>query len=367
MIALGWERLLEPQGVLDLLGVPHSLAGSLLYGPAGVILVLTAKGIPFAYLAISGALRGLGEEFEAAARVHGGGRAAAARMVASLLAPAVCSATVIVCFALRRRKLPTDEAQRRAHQALDQVGLDGFAKRYPHEMSGGQQQRVALARAIVARPGLLLFDEPLSNLDSDLRERLRVQISTLARDSGATAVYITHDQGEAFALADVVGVLNHGRLVQLAPPETVYQQPATPFVARFTGVSAELRDTVQSVVGSWVELEVAGATRVAARHLGTVTPGQEVTVLVRPSAPRIAAPEEANRALDGVVVDVAYRGRGYDHVVEVGDGANRTLITSVAHPTGLRRGERVPLTLDPEGCTAFPDADTDAATADVTL
>jgi ABC-type Fe3+/spermidine/putrescine transport system ATPase subunit len=268
-----------------------------------------------------------------------------------------------VSFALRRRKLPTDEVRRRVHQALDQVGLDGLAGRYPHELSGGQQQRVALARAIVARPGLLLFDEPLSNLDSDLRERLRVQISTLVRDSGATAVYITHDQGEAFALADVVGVLDHGRLVQLAPPETVYQQPATPFVARFTGISAELRGTVQTVVGSWAELQVAGATRVAARHLGTVVPGQEVTVLVRPSATRIAAPGDAGPALEGTVVDVAYRGRGYDHVVEVGPGADKTLITSVAHPTGLRRGELVRLALDPEGCMAFPAA---TATSDVT-
>ncbi len=149
-----------------------------------------------------------------------------------------------VGYALRRRKLAADQAKARSLEALERVGLVGLAERYPHELSGGQQQRVALARAIVARPGLLLFDEPLSNLDTDLRERLRVEISTLTRQSSATAVYITHDQAEAFALADVIGVLDQGRLVQLADPETLYLKPATPFVARFTGLSGELTGTV---------------------------------------------------------------------------------------------------------------------------
>lgn len=113
-----------------------------------------------------------------------------------------------VGYALRRRKLTADQSRARSLEMLERVGLAGLAERYPHELSGGQQQRVALARAIVARPGLLLFDEPLSNLDTDLRERLRVEISTLTRESGATAVYITHDQSEAFAIADVIGVLD---------------------------------------------------------------------------------------------------------------------------------------------------------------
>ena len=140
-----------------------------------------------------------------------------------------------VSYALRRRRLPRHVAQRRAKDALEEVGLAVLADRYPHELSGGQQQRVALARAVVARPGLLLFDEPLSNLDADLRERLRVQIATIARDSEATVVYITHDQSEAFALADDIAVLDNGALVQIGPPERIYRQPATLFVARFTG------------------------------------------------------------------------------------------------------------------------------------
>ena len=110
-----------------------------------------------------------------------------------------------VAFALRRRRLSRPECRARAMVMLSRVGLEEFAKRYPNELSGGQQQRVALARALIADTGLILCDEPLSNLDADLRERMRVEISSLVREAGATTVYITHDQAEAFALADTSG------------------------------------------------------------------------------------------------------------------------------------------------------------------
>jgi ABC-type Fe3+/spermidine/putrescine transport system ATPase subunit len=162
-----------------------------------------------------------------------------------------------VTYALRRRRLPGDVARHRAQNALEEVGLALLADRYPHELSGGQQQRVALARAVVARPGLLLFDEPLSNLDADLRERLRVQIATIARDSEATVVYITHDQAEAFALADDIAVLDQGEMVQIGPPEQIYRQPATLFVARFTGTAGECDAPAPSWLGlgsaSWFD------------------------------------------------------------------------------------------------------------------
>jgi iron(III) transport system ATP-binding protein len=187
-----------------------------------------------------------------------------------------------VGYALRRRKLAADQAKARSLEALERVGLAGLAGRYPHELSGGQQQRVALARAVVARPGLLLFDEPLSNLDADLRERLRVEISTLTRESGATAVYITHDQSEAFALADVIGVLDQGRLVQLADPETLYLKPATPFVARFTGLSGELEGAVRERIDEESVLVEVGPWRLRARAESGLSTGDGVRVLVRP-------------------------------------------------------------------------------------
>ncbi len=150
-----------------------------------------------------------------------------------------------VAFALRRLRLGRPEAQARTQAMLDRVGLGALADRYPNELSGGEQQRVALARALVGGTGLILCDEPLSNLDADLRERMRVEISSLVREAGATAVYITHDQAEAFALADQIGVLQQGSLVQFGrrnrstpspPPRSWPGSPGWP--ARWRSVPA---------------------------------------------------------------------------------------------------------------------------------
>jgi len=169
-----------------------------------------------------------------------------------------------VAFALRRRRLRRPECRARAGLMLARVGLGEFTRLYPNELSGGQQQRVALARALIADTGLILCDEPLSNLDADLRERMRVEISALVREAGATTVYITHDQAEAFALADHIGVLEDGALVQSGAPEEVYNHPATPFVARFTGLSGELRVRVMAHAGNGT-VEIAAVSGAAAR------------------------------------------------------------------------------------------------------
>jgi iron(III) transport system ATP-binding protein len=264
-----------------------------------------------------------------------------------------------VGYALRRRRHPPAEAGRRVQDVLGRVGLGALAARYPHELSGGEQQRVALARAVVARPGLLLFDEPLSNLDADLRERLRGEISTLTRQTGATAVYITHDQAEAFALADRIGVLDRGRLVQLDRPENVYARPATPFVARFTGLAGELAGCVTAVEGGVAVVEVAGrrlSGRVIAGTGGGVTTGSRAVLAVRPAATRIVTDGVAgpHPTLTGTVTDVAYRGRGYDHVVHCATGDLAGVFDQRPHP----RGTEVEVALDPDGCVTFEAADT---------
>ncbi|MBS2964723.1 ABC transporter ATP-binding protein [Actinocrinis puniceicyclus] len=256
-----------------------------------------------------------------------------------------------VAYALRRRKLPAPDAARRTGEALERVGLAGLGERYPHELSGGQQQRVALARALVASPGLLLFDEPLSNLDTDLRERLRVAISTLTRQAGTTAVYITHDQSEAFALADRIGVLDSGRLVQLAEPETIYHRPATPFVARFTGLAGELTGVAAVADPEHAVVLVAGH-RLRARTPLRLTEGQRARLMVRPAATRILDAVDAppDGMLAGTVIDIAYRGRGYEHVVACAEST----LTAVFDTRARRRGEQVCVTLDPDGCFAYP-------------
>lgn len=267
-----------------------------------------------------------------------------------------------VAYSLRRRRLDRVSATRRATEALDRVGLAHLAARYPNELSGGEQQRVGLARAMVADPALVLFDEPLSNLDADLRERLRVQIATATREAGSTAIYITHDQAEAFALADRIGVLNAGRLEQVGTPEEIYHRPISPFVARFTGITGRLTGPVISCHDSQVLVRAAGE-QILCRAGTTLVPGEIASIYIRPAAARLTPAEDSFTGPAGVVVDVAYRGRGYDHVIDCAG----SVLTSVFDTHPRQRGSRCRVSLDPDGCSAFPDPDTAAADPTVGL
>jgi iron(III) transport system ATP-binding protein len=263
-----------------------------------------------------------------------------------------------VGYALKRRGGPRDPSALIA-QTLDRVGLAHKGASYPHELSGGQQQRVALARAIVGSPALVLFDEPLSNLDADLREHLRLEISTLTRESGATALYITHDQGEAFALADEVAILRDGSIEQRGTPESIYRRPASPFVARFTGIAGSFPGTVVGVSAGTATVRV-GAVELRSTAGPGVTAEAEVELLVRPTATRLeplqfgsvsgaGSTAASGQVLPGRIVDVAYRGRGYDHVVE----CERGLLTSVFDEHAWTRGEECLVRVDPAACMAF--------------
>ena len=271
-----------------------------------------------------------------------------------------------VAFALRRRHLSRAECRSRAQEMLGRVGLSVLADRYPNELSGGEQQRVALARALIADTGLILCDEPLSNLDADLRERMRVEISALVREAAATTVYITHDQAEAFALADKVGVLERGRLVQAGTPEEIYTRPATPFVARFTGLAGELPVRVRERQADGtllVEPLLAEAGRPAGAfparppldHLAApLLAGEGALMMIRPTGVRLCANGSAgpdDHHLSGRVTDVAFRGRGYEHAIDI--SAN-TRLTGVFADVRAARGETVGLRLDPAGCHVFP-------------
>ena len=272
-----------------------------------------------------------------------------------------------VAFALRRRNLSREQCRIRAVQMLARVGLSALAERYPNELSGGEQQRVALARALIADTGLILCDEPLSNLDADLRERMRVEISSLVREAAATTVYITHDQAEAFALADQVGVLEKGRLVQSGTPEQIYTRPATPFVARFTGLAGEMtvrvreRDPdgmvfVEPVLGGGAIDEFSGGVpgRFPVRAPMEELPGETALLMVRPTGVRLNQDE---RHLAGRVTDVAFRGRGYEHAIDL-DGSTR--LTGVFAEFRVPRGEVVGLRMDPAGCHLYPAEPSDA-------
>ncbi len=142
-----------------------------------------------------------------------------------------------VAFGLNMKKVPKDTIRRKVSEILTIVGLEDKAEQYPNQLSGGQQQRVALARAFVIEPGVLLMDEPLSNLDAKLRVQMRTTIKKLQRRLGITTVYVTHDQEEALAISDRIAVMNQGNIMQIGKPEEIYRKPANPFVANFIGVS----------------------------------------------------------------------------------------------------------------------------------
>jgi putative spermidine/putrescine transport system ATP-binding protein len=204
-----------------------------------------------------------------------------------------------VGFGLRMRKLPAGERKRKAGELLDMVGLAPQAGQYPHQLSGGQQQRVALARALAIEPRVLLLDEPLSALDAKVRLQLREQIRSIQQRLGTTTLFVTHDQEEALSMADRVGVMNQGRLEQIAVPSELYDSPATAFVAEFVG-------TMNRLPG-----ELQGQAEVTA--LGQTVPVQEgaadglvgdVDVLVRPEGLRVVAEPSGN----GIVTDRTFLG-----------------------------------------------------------
>jgi iron(III) transport system ATP-binding protein len=172
------------------------------------------------------------------------------------------------------RALGRSARRDRAREILSLVGLADLGARYPHELSGGQQQRVAVARALAPAPALLLLDEPFSNLDADLRTQMRDEVEKILRATGTTAVFVTHDQEEAFTIADAVGVLSHGRLEQIDSPEGIYHHPATPFVAEFVGAADFIPGLVTSE-GIVTELGVFG--NVESREIG-----ETIKVMIRP-------------------------------------------------------------------------------------
>jgi iron(III) transport system ATP-binding protein len=255
-----------------------------------------------------------------------------------------------VGFAVRRLGLGAAQRRQRALAMLERVGLADQEAKYPNQLSGGQQQRVALARALVAGTPLLLCDEPLSNLDAHLREQVRVEIATLTRDSGATVVYITHDQQEAFALADEVAVIHQGRILQSGPPEEVYRHPANRFVAQFTGLAGTVSGEVVGRRADGIVLVRTGRATVEAIAVGDQEVGTPVDMLLRADALSFGAPETDRGGLEGVVRDTSFRSGAYDHVVDVAGGAR---LTGVRSATRVPRGSSVSITVEVTGCMAF--------------
>jgi iron(III) transport system ATP-binding protein len=212
-----------------------------------------------------------------------------------------------VIYPLKHRKISRNEAARMVDEVLALVGLSEYADRPVVALSGGQMQRVALARSIVYRPQLLLLDEPLSNLDAKLRLRLRDDLRRILKQTGMTALYVTHDQSEAVVLGDRIGVMRDGKLLQMGSPDEIYNRPAELFVANFTGATNELAGTLVERNGTFGIVDIGGGKRVEASLLHGLSAGDRVRVAFRPENITIGA-QNGSDAVRARVTDRRYHG-----------------------------------------------------------
>lgn len=219
----------------------------------------------------------------------------------------------------------------RVRELLELVDLQGFERRRPSELSAGQQQRVALARALAPRPRVLLLDEPLSALDVQLRERLRLDVRRIQRELGVTTLYVTHDQEEALAISDRVGVMNEGRLEQVGRPWEVYHKPASAFVAEFIGRGNLLDGRVAEISERDVQIQLKDGQRIRLRKppqcAGSLEPGQRVSFLVRHE--RLTLDGQGENRVPGVVRMIEYLG---DAVLVHVEGAGERWLVKIPNP-----------------------------------
>jgi putative spermidine/putrescine transport system ATP-binding protein len=253
-----------------------------------------------------------------------------------------------VAFGLKQRRVPAHERRARADAMLERVDLAPLADRHPAALSGGQRQRVALARALVIDPPLLMLDEPLSNLDARLRVDMRVEIRRLQRATGATAVYVTHDQEEAFSISDRVAIMQAGRIEQVGPPETLYARPANTFVARFVGFENLVSMRATAEAGDAVRAEMDGGAKLELARNDFKVPQQRFVFAARPEGLRVT-PDGAG--IHGQVALRTYIGRAYQYRCDTPAGE---LIANGPLSAPLEPGDRCVLRPDPEHCHLLP-------------
>ncbi|MFM8441845.1 MAG: ABC transporter ATP-binding protein [Methylococcus sp.] len=250
-----------------------------------------------------------------------------------------------VAFGLEERRLPRAEIAQRVHDALDAVRLAALGDRRIQQLSGGQQQRVALARALVVRPHCLLLDEPLSNLDTQLRREMRAEIRRICKDFGLTAVYVTHDQEEALSMADRLAVMQAGRLAQVGSPREVYRRPVSRLVAGFIG---ETHFLPARVLGCDPASGTARVESMAGKLTARLGPtdwlpetGASVWLSIRPEGLRLSPSDEAVNAFPGELVDIVYLGATARYRLRLAGGAELTLTELNPSAEPRAAGERI--------------------------
>ena len=249
-----------------------------------------------------------------------------------------------VAYPLQVKREAAAVIRREVDEALGLLELTALTQRYPNQLSGGQQQRVALARALVTRPSLLLFDEPLSNLDARLRIHVRSEIRRLQKALGITTVYVTHDQVEAMSMSDEIAIMRDGKIEQIGPPKTLYFRPATRYTAEFIGRANLLPARVVAAEASHVSVEVLGRSYRLENPDGRIPPQGEVVVMLRPES--VSLNGGGAGELEGTVRQLTFAGTTVEYLVEAG-GAE-LLVTELGdhRETPLEEGMRVPVKLN---------------------
>jgi iron(III) transport system ATP-binding protein len=263
-----------------------------------------------------------------------------------------------IVYGLRLQKISRQGIKEKAKDVLELVGLQGLEDRYPGQLSGGQQQRVALARALIRNPKVLLLDEPLSNLDAKLREKMRFEIKSLVKRMGITSVYVTHDQAEAMVISDRIVVMEKGNIVQIGSPHEIYEKPANRFVADFIGAMNFIPgDVVQVLPGAnEVYVRTEFSEKILCRSTGSdvTTPGQKVYASIRPEDVEVFAepPQAGENLFKGTIANKAYLGNFLFLFVNIND----TLIRVQApHQLPQEEGHAIYLYLNPQKCIVLPE------------
>jgi iron(III) transport system ATP-binding protein len=258
-----------------------------------------------------------------------------------------------IVYGLKLQKISRQHIRDRAYRVLELVGLGGLEDRYPAQLSGGQQQRVALARALVRNPKVLLLDEPLSNLDAKLREKMRFEIKSLVRRMGITSVYVTHDQAEAMVISDRIAVMESGNVVQIGTAQEIYIKPANRFVADFIGTMNFMSGKVVEILPDkntvYVRTEFSDKMLCMMPDRTGVSPGAQVYASIRPEDVEIFAepPQDSTNVVQGRIAHKAYLGNFLFFFVNV----NETMIrVQVPHHLPQEEGQQLHLFLNPQKC-----------------
>ncbi|HEX7927370.1 MAG TPA: ABC transporter ATP-binding protein [bacterium] len=256
-----------------------------------------------------------------------------------------------VAYPLRSRRLTRSEIDSKVRGALELVDLVEYADRPVTELSGGQMQRVALARSVVYQPQLLLLDEPLSNLDAQLRVRLRDDLRNIVKRAGLTALYVTHDQAEAVVLGDRIGVMKDGKLLQMDKPEAIYNRPATLFVASFTGATNMIDGRVVKTDGNFGSIETPGGLKFTAMLPAGTPQGNQVRIALRPDNIQFNPPPQDPNRFTTEVLQQHYQ--GLQTVYELSLSGSRIEAVDVGSAPRFPVGSQVTIAIPPNACWAF--------------